>query len=1164
MDTIVSLDAEFSTAVVGKNSGLLAPLLFVFLLFGLLGTVVSAQPYGFDQRVAVGPFLNNTLPRKEQSATWSAVVAFPNLTFNNPTYLVAEPRSSRLYVLEQNGRIYSFTNNASTATKTLFLDLTAVTQSHSDCGLLGLVFHPDFGLAGSTNRGYVYVCYTYSPAPSGSPTASTREYNRLSRFTVPDGSAVADPTSELVLMNQYDENYWHNGGSMFFGPDGFLYFSNGDEGDSNDSFNNTQTITNGLFSGIFRIDVNQDATKSHPIRRQPKNGNTLGALPSGWTNSFTANYYIPNDNPWLDTNGGLLEEFYSLGVRSPHRMSYDPGTSRIWLGDVGQNAVEEVDLIVKGGNYQWAYQEGNIAGPKTKPATIIGTEKPPLYAYPHDASGNDCVIGGYVYHGVEHTAYLSGQYIFGDYVSGRVWAMTYDGVSAPTITELCSMPASSLSSFGVDQSDDLYMCSQSDGKIYKLSRTADQSPAPPALLSQTGVFTNMVALTPNPALIPYDVNAPLWSDAAAKSRWMAVPYYGSSSPTNGKITFATNGAWLFPTGSVLIKHFELPIDDTNPSLHKRQETRLLARGTNGSWYGLTYKWRADNSDADLLPGSLMETNVITTATGTRTQVWYYPARSDCMNCHNPNAGTVLGPRTCQLNGDLTYPATGVTDNQLRTLSHVGLFTTNLNEGGIASLPQSMNLTNTAASFETRVRSYLDSNCAHCHRPGGVNANFDARLETPLAAQNLVNATPNDPLGVSGAKIVAPQDLAHSVLYLRDSVVGAGQMPPLAKNMVDTNYIAVLAAWINSIPIPGPIPSPWLHQDVGSVGVAGDATYLDGTFNLTGSGVDIYGTADSFHFVYRPLLGDAVMTAKVEGLTGADGWALAGVMIRQDLTGGSKAAFSGLTTSNGISGVARLTAGASSTYKAGSAYGAPNWVRLTRAGNTLTAYESTNGVAWRPYFTNTVSMTGTVYAGLAYTSHSNNILGSASFSNVLLTGTNVNNNPVAAPDLVTRPISQGVATPVTSLLSNDSDPEGDPLTLLSVTNAAPAGASLNLSNSLVTYWPMFGDTNPGSFNYILSDGRGGMATGLVTVGVQPDPVGTDVLGITAEPGAGVSLNLTGIANFTYTVQFTDTLTPPNWQNLTNATADGTGLISVGDTMPLDSTNRFYRAVRGIAP
>jgi mono/diheme cytochrome c family protein len=281
---------------------------------------------------------------------------------------------------------------------------------------------------------------------------------------------------------------------------------------------------------------------------------------------------------------------------------------------------------------------------------------------------------------------------------------------------------------------------------------------------------------------------------------MSVPNDGAPYTTNETITFSVTGSWSFPTGTVFVKHFELPMDDTNPALRKRLETRFLIHGTNGMYFGLTYKWRSDGSDADLLAGGLSETNLITTATGVRTQVWYYPSRQDCVICHNVNAKQVLGPRTCQMNGDFTYPATGQPDNQIRTLNHIGMFNTNLDESSIPAFPRSAPLDDSSASPELRVRSYLDANCSQCHRPGGAAAFFDARLETPLAQQGLIEGPVAATLGIPGAKVVSPQSPGLSMLFVRDSLVGQNQMPPLAKNMVDAGYTNLLAQWINSLPL----------------------------------------------------------------------------------------------------------------------------------------------------------------------------------------------------------------------------------------------------------------------------------------------------------------------------------------------------------------------------
>ncbi len=321
-----------------------------------------------------------------------------------------------------------------------------------------------------------------------------------------------------------------------------------------------------------------------------------------------------------------------------------------------------------------------------------------------------------------------------------------------------------------------------------------QDPADlPPRLSQTGIFRSLADLAPNPGVIPYNVNAPLWGDGAAKRRWIILP-------GDARVSFAETGAWKFPAGAVFVKHFEIATDERNPAKKRRLETRLLVVDGDGTGYGVTYRWRADGSDADLLAAGASHDLTLHTATGPRTLRWNYPSRNDCLVCHTRQAGFALGVNTRQLNGLLTYPG-GVTDNQLRAWIRLGLFTNPPPESALAGLRKLVPAWDRTASPELRVRSYLDSNCAQCHRPGGARGEFDARFDTPLERQKLIrgNLIAAD-LGVPGAKVVVPGAPEKSMLYLRMSRRrDAFNMPPLATNLVDPDAVAAVAEWIKGLP-----------------------------------------------------------------------------------------------------------------------------------------------------------------------------------------------------------------------------------------------------------------------------------------------------------------------------------------------------------------------------
>jgi len=319
----------------------------------------------------------------------------------------------------------------------------------------------------------------------------------------------------------------------------------------------------------------------------------------------------------------------------------------------------------------------------------------------------------------------------------------------------------------------------------------------PQHLSETGIFKDLVGLQLNDAFIPYDLVVPFWSDGANKSRRVSVP-------AGQTIKFSPTGEWVFPRGTVFVKTFTFATNANTPDVVRRLETRLLVCDANGGVYGVTYKWRPDNQDADLLATNLTETLVTTTATGTRSQPWYYPSRHDCLDCHTANAGYVLGVKTRQMNRDLTYPS-GVTDNQLRTWNHLGLFDTTLDENSLASYPTLASMDDVSRSLTDRARSYLDANCAHCHRPEGTVAYFDARYDTPLERQGLVDGRVLIDERIDHSRVIAPNDIWRSIMYMRANTTEAFKMPPLARNTIDEHGMALLRQWIESLPGPPVLP-----------------------------------------------------------------------------------------------------------------------------------------------------------------------------------------------------------------------------------------------------------------------------------------------------------------------------------------------------------------------
>jgi hypothetical protein len=501
-----------------------------------------------------------------------------------------------------------------------------------------------------------------------------------------------------------------------------------------------------------------------------------------------------------------MEEYWTIGHRNPHRISVDAASGRIWAGEVGESLVEEVNVLVGGGNYGWPYLEGSAPGPHWPvPPTYTGTLTAPVIEIDHPEAF--AIIGGYVYHGSTFPE-LTGRYIAGDYVTASVWAIDLDPVTMTATKELLTnFTPGSLATFGQDNDGEILMGSVSlDVPLQRLSPSG--TPDPPALLSQIGAFTNMQSLELHPAALPFEPDK-FWSDDSGKLRWIFVPNDGTHDQPDEQIVFSETDNWSFPAGTVLMKHFDLGLDEANPSVQTKLETRFLVLGTDGDWYGVTYRWRPDQLDADLLTSAETADYTIALAGGgTRIQTWNFPSRGQCMTCHNSGTAGPVGPRTHQLNRDYTYAATGRTDNQLRTWNHLGIFSPALNEGDIPGYLSAKSVNDASAPLELRARSYIDTNCSYCHRPEtGNRAAFDGRLTTPLASQAMIWGPVIDTLGLPDPYLVKPGDPLNSVIHHRVALVGTEAMPPLAKNLVDDAGAALLDAWIQRLdpaayPVPG--------------------------------------------------------------------------------------------------------------------------------------------------------------------------------------------------------------------------------------------------------------------------------------------------------------------------------------------------------------------------
>jgi uncharacterized repeat protein (TIGR03806 family) len=695
---------------------------------------------------------------------YEAVPAFPKLTFDRPVLLGFVPGTDQLVVGEVGGKVVTFNNDPGVDRVEVALNLS--TARPGMAALYGLAFHPRFEA-----NGYVYICYvTRNDIPDGS---------RVSRFKARKADPLAiDPMSEEIVLTFPSGG--HNAGCLVFGPDGYLYISTGDAAAPSppDPLKTGQDISD-LLSSILRIDVDhKDPGKA---------------------------YRVPADNPFVATQGAR-PEVWAYGLRNPWRMSFDRERGDLWVGDVGWELWEMIHLVRAGSNCGWAAVEGHqpvLVEAKRGPTPVI----PPVIEHPHSEAAS--ITGGYVYRGRKLDA-LRGVYVYGDYQSGKVWGLRHDGRAVTWRGELADSGLR-LVSFGEDRDGEIYLVEhERTNGIYRLAPRSSvvDRPAFPRKLSETGLFASTRDQTPAPGVVPYTVNAEPWADGAKAERLMAIP--GS---TRGE--FDNQGRVRLLDGSVLARTVSLDLVEGDPKSSRRLETQVLHR-ESASWRPYTYVWNDAQDDADLADaGGSSRTFTVRDASapgGQRTQAYRFAARSECILCHNPwvEAGTTVFGRQSASPLALNTAQLDCGD-QLRRLAELGI---------VAQAPEAskknrlVDPRDESAPLEARARAYLQANCAHCHQENaGGTANMFLDARTPLAKSRTIGATPaQGRFAIDDARIIAPGEPAHSVLYYRMAKTGPGRMPRIGSDRVDTTGSRLIAEWIASMPREPSTRSSTLERD----------------------------------------------------------------------------------------------------------------------------------------------------------------------------------------------------------------------------------------------------------------------------------------------------------------------------------------------------------------
>lgn len=564
----------------------------------------------------------------------------------------------------------------------------------------------------------------------------------ISRFTVSGGSA--NLTSEKILLVGDDQATLggrvrgaHQGGPIRFGPDGKLYIGIGEQ--------------------------TEDAASQSMETLQ---GKILRLNPDG---------SIPEDNPFYDSLQGKYRAIYALGIRNPFGLAFQSGTGRLFEADIGKSSFDEINEIKSGNNYGWPLAEGVSENP--------GFTNP-IHAYPPAIGRSICGSAFYPENG-NFPEQWRGKLFFADWAARWVKAIDVDN---PEIVLDFGSDFSNPVAIEVSADGSLWVLNRGtrwrDGKVFQnnsgsLTRisyvggdyTESEADSFPQSLSEAGVLGQTDPFRPTQQFVRFEMAQPIWRPGVKVASWLKMP-------RGGKIVRAPDSDWVFPAGTQIVQHFENLAGNS-------YETHLYQSNGDGTFKASAYRWNSESKDANIIG-----------------QSEFLPVPWDSTNMWlSPGPVAKLDPKTAIFGFQPQFNTRQLNvGNQLSDWNKRGWFESRLKTRELAAFPKLPSVHDESIEAIDRIRSYLDVNCASCHKPGGASRGyFDARIQTPFEEQALLSdQLMAGDLGVAGAKLVTPGEPAKSILYMRLARKDGFRMPPGFVSEEDPPILPLLEQWIREL------------------------------------------------------------------------------------------------------------------------------------------------------------------------------------------------------------------------------------------------------------------------------------------------------------------------------------------------------------------------------